>query len=287
MQRIIHFGLLCVLAISCRVSADAMVWEVTRGDNTVYLAGTIHMLKASDYPLPAEYQRAFSEAQTVVFETDMAAVQSPEFAMQMTQLMMLPSGSSLQSELSSDVYAELRQFASARSLPLMQLQQFKPAFVALTYSILEMQKLGFTEGVDVRYSRLASEQGKTLAWLETPEEQLQFIVAMTELDANEFMRYSLEDLEQLPLIMDDMVNAFKSGNDKALFELGGAPMQEYSAELYNTIVRDRNRAWTAHIDQYLASPETELVMVGALHLAGPDSVVEMLRADGYKVERFK
>ncbi|WP_169334800.1 TraB/GumN family protein [Gilvimarinus chinensis] len=287
MQRIIQFGLLCAFAISCRVSAEAMVWEVTRDDHRVLLAGTIHMLKASDYPLPVQYQRALADAQTVIFETDMDAVQSPDFAMQMSQLMMLPSGSSLQSVLSPEVYAELSDFASARNLPLAPLQPFKPAFVALTYSILEMQKLGFTEGVDVRYSRLAKEQGKALGWLETPQEQLQFIVAMTELDANEFMRYSLEDLQQLPLIMDDMVKAFKTGNDKALFELGGAPMQEYSDKLYNTIVRDRNRAWTTHIDQYLTTPETELVMVGALHLAGPDSVIDMLRAEGYKVKRFK
>ncbi|MCP8899457.1 TraB/GumN family protein [Gilvimarinus xylanilyticus] len=286
MQRTLRFFFLTLLFVAGQSYADALVWEATKGEHKVIVAGTIHLLKPADYPLSEEYPQAFADADTLVFETDMAAVQAPAFATKMTQMMMLPAGESLQTRLSPEVYERLSQFAQQRSFPLAQLQTFEPAFVALTLSIMEMQKLGFAEGVDARYTRMANEQGKQLAWLETPDEQLQFLRAMTELNADNFMRYTLDDLADLPQLMDDMVKAFKTGDHQALFELGGEPMQEYSQDLYNTILRDRNRAWISQVNEFVKTPETEMIMVGALHLAGPDSVIEMLRQEGYQVKRY-
>ncbi|MDO3387849.1 TraB/GumN family protein [Gilvimarinus sp. SDUM040013] len=290
MQKI-KMGLLAACLSACALlanfaSAEAMVWEVSRGDNTVYLAGTIHMLKPSDYPLPAEYEEAFAVSDTIVLETDMEAVQSPQFAMQMSQKMMLPEGQSLSTVLNADVYEQVRAFSSERGLPLQAIANFQPAFIALTLSVLEMQKLGFAEGVDVLYAKKAKEAGKALGALETPEQQLGFIMAMTELDPNEFMLFTLEDMKNLPVLMDDMVKAFKTGDADGLYRLGGEPMIDYSRELYQTILTDRNRAWLTDIEQFLATSDTEMVMVGALHLAGPDSVPALLKQKGISVKRL-
>lgn len=273
-------------ALSQMAAAEAMVWKASKGGNTVYLAGTIHMLKPSDFPLPAEYDQAFADSDAVVLETDMDAVQSPEFAMQLSQKMMLPAGQSLSSVLNSDIYQQVEAFSAERGLPIQAIANFQPAFVALTLSVLEMQKLGFSAGVDVAYAQKAKESGKTLAALETPEQQLGFIMAMTELDPNEFMEYTLEDMKNLPVLMDDMVKAYKTGDADTIYRLGGKPMVEYSEALYATILTDRNRAWIADIEQFLQTPATEMIMVGALHLAGPESVQELLQAKGIKVERF-
>ncbi|MDO3380843.1 TraB/GumN family protein [Gilvimarinus algae] len=274
------------LIVSLPALADSLVWEVSRGENKVYLAGTIHMLKPSDYPLPADYQSVFAKADVVVLETDMDEVQSPVFGMKMAQKMTLPPGESLSSVLKPEVYTQLREFASERGLPMQALANFQPAFVALTLSVLEMQKLGFAEGVEVRFSRLAKEQGKPLKALETPDEQLEFILAMAELEPNDFIRYTLEDMAQLPQLMDEMVAAFKRGDDKAIYTLGAEPMLEYSRSLYDTILTHRNQAWLTQLDQYLNTPETELVMVGALHLVGPEGVPQLLKARGVDIERF-
>lgn len=287
MQRTLRFFSLVLLLIAGQSYADALVWEATKGEHKVIVAGTIHLLKPADYPLSDEYPQAFAESDTLVFETDMATVQDPAFATKMTQMMLLPAGESLQTKLSPEVYQRLSAYAQENSFPLAQLQTFEPAFVALNLTIMEMQKLGFAEGVDARYTRMANEQGKELTWLETPDEQLQFLQAMTDLDADNFMRYTLDDLADLPKLMDDMVKAFKTGDDQALFELGGEPMQDYSQDLYNTILRDRNRAWIAHVNEFVQTPETEMIMVGALHLVGPDSVIEMLRQEGYEVKRYQ
>lgn len=266
--------------------AEAMVWEVSKDGNTVYLAGSIHMLKPGDYPLPEAYERAFAAAGHLVLETDMQAVQSPQFAQQLAQKMTLPAGQTLASVLDADVYQQLATFAAERGVSLQMFAHFQPVFVALTLSVMEMQSLGFAEGVDVKYAEKAIAAGKTLTGLETPEQQLGFMLAMTQLDPNAFMRYTLEDMKNLASLMGDVVAAFKTGDADKLHRLSAEPMIEYSRELYDTILTDRNRAWLTEIEQFLQTPETEMVMVGALHLAGPDGLPALLKEKGFSVKRF-
>ncbi|MBU2885592.1 TraB/GumN family protein [Gilvimarinus agarilyticus] len=278
--------MLAALAVAPLSLADALVWQASLGDKTVYLAGTIHMLKPSDYPLPEEYEQVFAKADTIVLETDMQATQSPEFAMLMSQKMRLPAGQSLSTVLNEEVYAQVQAAAEKRGLPLQALANYQPAFVALTLYVMELQTLGFAEGVDAKYANKASEAGKVLAALETPEQQLGFMLAMAELDANDFMRYSLADITTLPELMGQMVSAFKTGDAEMLYRLGAEPMIDYSRALYDTLLTERNQSWVADIEGYLTTPETELVMVGALHLAGPDGLPALLAQKGITVKRF-
>jgi len=50
---------------------------------------------------------------------------------------------------------------------------------------------------------------------------------------------------------------------------------------------NRNNAWLPQIEAMLKEPKTHLVTVGAAHLAGPTSVIHLLCAKGWKVERIQ
>jgi uncharacterized protein YbaP (TraB family) len=277
-------GALCA---SFTAQAESYVWQVSDGDNQLFIGGTIHMLKPSDYPLPAEYPAAMAAAEQVVFETDMDAVQDPAFSMQLQQAMMLAPGKTLEGELDSKTWARLSAYSAARQLPLAPMGAFKPAFVALAFTMLEMQKLGFGDGIDQRYFAEAKAQGKTLGELETPEEQLGFMVAMTEVDPNLFINSTLDDLEQMAELFDKMVAEWRAGDADDLFQLMGKPMLDEAPELYHLILTERNKNWLPHLKQMLATPETEFVLVGALHLAGPDSVLAMLKKEGLSISKYK
>lgn len=288
MKKIISSTLSTLALMTCTVtaSADSMVWEVTKGDNRLFLAGTVHLLKPSDYPLPEEYQQTFAEADALVFEADSDALMSPEFGMKVAQKMMLPQGQTLSTVLEPDVYQQLKAFAEGRGLPIEPLAGFKPAFVALSLFMLELQRLGFSEGVETVYSNKAKAAGKTLMALETPDEQLNMMLAMAELEPNDFVRFNLADIDKMSEVMDEIAAAFKRGDDEELFELSAEPMLDYSKSLYKTLLVERNRNWLTDIETYLETPEVELVMVGALHLSGPDSVVAMLKDKGFAVKRY-
>lgn len=276
--------LLSLASISC--AAETSLWRVAYNGNQVFIGGTIHMLKPSDYPLPKEYASAFNESNVVYFETDMGAVQDPAFGMKMAQKMMLTGGKTLQTSLSMSTWKKLQDYATKVAFPLAQMQTFEPAFVGLMLSVLEMQKLGFSEGIDAFYYKEAKENNKSLGALETPDEQLEFMVSMTKVDPNVFILSTLQDLDNLPKIMESTVSAWRRGDLDELDNLLGEPMRKDVPALYNVILKQRNKAWIKEIEALLKTPEKELILVGAMHLAGPDSVLSMLKAKGMSITRY-
>lgn len=291
MKKIISWKIraLCILMLgflSVASMAETSLWTISRGNNQVLIGGTIHMLKPSDYPLPKEYAAAFSAAKVVIFETDLDAVQDPAFAMKMMQEMTLTNGQTLQSTLSPKTWGKLQAYATKTGFPIAAMQAFKPAFVGIMLSMLEMQKLGFSEGIDVYFYNQAKAANKQLGALETPDEQLQFMLSMTKVDPNAFIASTLRDLDDLPTIMEQTVAAWRSGDVAVLDKLLGKPMRDEVPELYSVMLTQRNKAWVTEIEALLKTSETELILVGAMHLAGPDSVLNMLRAKGIKISRY-
>src|SRR5690606_29264691 len=127
-------------------------------------------------------------------------------------------------------------FATERSLPLAQLQIFKPAFVGITLTVLEMQKLGFAEGVDMHYFDLARQQEKGISFLETPDEQLKFLMAMTEVDQDTYIRVTLEDLVNIEELLDETLAAWRAGDTDKLDELMGERMRKEAPDLYKLML---------------------------------------------------
>lgn len=137
-------GLLVFISVSA--SAETSLYEITKGDQKVYLGGTIHLLRNSDYPLPAEFEQAYENAKILVLETDMKKASSPEFGQQMALAFMYSGGKNLAQDLQPKLWQELQAFADERQFPLGQMSTFKAMFVSLALSMAEMQSKGFGVG---------------------------------------------------------------------------------------------------------------------------------------------
>ncbi len=277
-------GALCPLA-----QADPLVWRVTHGKNTLYLGGSIHMLRPSDYPLNSAYDQSYAQSARVLFETDIAATQSPEFQQQLMAAMALPAGQSLQTLLKPATYARLSAATEARGLPMMLFDGFKPAMLILTLTILELQKLGITSesGVEAHYSQRATQDGKPQGALESVAEQIAFLSEMGSGYEDRFVELSLADLDKIQPEINQMISAWKNGDSQQLSNQLLARYQKEVPALYQRLIVQRNLNWLKPLRLLLSTAETEWVLVGSAHLLGQDGLPNLLAAQGYTVERLQ
>jgi len=260
---------------------------VSNGDSELFIGGTIHVLSATDYPLPIEFEQAYNQSHTLVFETDLAAMAQPEAQQQLLQRVMYKNGKTLKDDLSPQTYKTLVDYAASVDLMIELLNQFKPPMVIITLVMAELHRLGMAEtGVDNYFNQKALADGKTLGELETVQEQLTMIENMGKGHEDELILSTIEEMKELPLIMGEMKDAWRSGNMERLEKLGISPMKTDFPDLYRLLLVDRNNAWIPKIVVLLATPETEFVLVGALHLAANEGVISKLRILGYSVELY-
>ena len=281
----------CILVLSVctagSVCADASVWSVTDGNNTVYLGGTVHFLRASDFPLPEEYEQAYQAASEIYFETDIAAMTDVSVQTQMLQQLTYNDERTLKTVLTQEAYTALSDYAVSKNIPMMVLDKFKPGLLITTLQILEVQSMGFTpQGVDTYFTARAIGDAKSLGQLEAVQEQIEFIAAMGKGNESEFVLLSLRDLDQTRELMDEMVQAWRVGNNARLEKLFVEDMRSETPELYDSLLLQRNLMWIPLIDQMLDDGDTEFVLVGAAHLVGEDGLLELLANKGYEIRQL-
>ena len=277
---------LAALLLSCQAHSAA-VWQVTNGEHTMYLGGTLHILSPQDYPLPSPYETAFEQADTLVFETDMETVSSASFAAKMIEQNSYDDAGTVAQDLTQDTYQLLESYISKRNLPLDTLKHLKPAILGLTLTMLEYQRAGLTsQGVDAYFFSKAMDEGKAIDWFETPDEQLAFISAMAEGQENEFIRYTLEDIEDLKSIITPMKDQWRSGNMQALHETAMGDVAEQYPQVYDDLLVNRNLNWIPKIEAMMKTPEVELVLVGTLHMPGNQGVLALLKQKGYTLTQL-
>jgi uncharacterized protein YbaP (TraB family) len=156
----------------------------------------------------------------------------------------------------------------------------------LTLSIMEFQAKGFlAEGVDAYYHAKGIESGKEIAWLESVDTQIAVLDSFDSGDPDALIAYTLSEMERSSEMITSLHHAWKAGDLVALQQSGMEEMKRDFPEVYKTLMVDRNNAWMPQIEAMFGDGNIEYVLVGALHLAGADGILEMLEAKGYKVER--
>jgi uncharacterized protein YbaP (TraB family) len=267
--------------------AETSVWRVSNGNNTVYLGGTVHLLRPSDYPLPEEYEQAYQDSSELYFETDISSMSDLSVQAQMLQQLTYSDGRTLKTVLREDAYKALEDYTVTIGMPLMMLEQFKPGMIISMLQVLEFQRIGFTpQGVDAFFNTRALGDAKDIGALETIEEQIGFLAAMGEGNESEFILLSLKDLENTNALMEEMITAWRNGDERALQKLFVDDMQQRAPELFDSLLRQRNLRWIPQIEAMFEDPDTEFVLVGAAHLIGGEGLVQLLQSKGYEVSQL-
>ena len=283
-------SLLAVICLAVPLCAQAQaaarhtLWKMQGQQNSVYLLGSVHVLKKSDYPLAAPIEAAFSNASVVAFETDIAALEDPAVAMKLMAKSQLPEGETLSKQVSPDVYKMWVKQVTETGLPPEMFDQFTPGMAAITVSMLEVQKLGLdpNAGVDKHFFALARKAGKEIVPLEPVEFQINLLTGFSKEEGEGLLKATLKDMANLKKDLAKLLQAWKAGDAVELEKLLNEAMKE-SPAIYKRMLTDRNQNWLPKIEELARGNKNAIVIVGAAHLVGKDGVVELLRKKGAKV----
>ena len=234
------------------------LWSL-RGDyNTVFLFGSVHLLREGDFVLDGPLAEAYQSAESLLLEVDSSGL-TP---------------------------------ASVESITLQRAVdeqgRIEPWFEALNVTTATLNRVGFTvdSGVEAQLQRQAQRDGKRLGGLETLDAQLAALDTLGPEVQQDLLAKSREDANRPLHELVQFVEAWKAGDQAYLDQ---RLKEEFAAhpEVYRALIVERNRRWAQHIAELLKETEDFLIVVGALHLVGDDSLQSLLEADGHRAERLR
>jgi hypothetical protein len=285
-RKFLFLSLLLWLALPAH--AQSPVWRVEKNTNLMFIGGTMHVLTAEDYPLPTAFETAYQQATQVVFETDLAKMESPQFQQYMLAELRYSDGRNLRQVLSEGTYRSIDEFFTTRGVPMASVEVFKPGMVAAMMAMVELQRLGLAgTGVDSYFNQRTDKERKAKGKLETAEEQVAFIASMGAGREDEMLAYNLADLENLPALWQSMNQAWRSGDLRRLEATSAIPLRDDFPAIYQALLVDRNNAWMPQIVAMSKTAEIEFILVGALHLVGSDGLLSMLSSRGYQITQLQ
>jgi len=270
------------------VSAQTSIWKIQKNNQSIYLGGTIHLLRQKDYPLPLEYELAYNKADSIYFETDLTALENPEAQKMILSSMYYTNGKKLSSVLSKNVYAKLSAYVKLRGLDIKQFDNFKPAMILLTLTIIELKNLGVHNiGVDKYYLIKTLKDKKHIGQLESVKTHINYMSSMGIWHEDRVITEALKDLKKTKGKFEKMIDSWRKGKNKLLYKLIVKEMKENTPNLYRSILVERNENWMPVLISLFKNDKTEFVLVGTAHLVGKDGLLQKFRNLGYHVQRFK
>lgn len=273
----------------CGGSAESIpassVWEVAKNGNSLFLGGSVHLLREQDFPLPAAFDAGFSRSAVLVLEADIDQISDPAVAENLNKLKLLPGGKTLESILDKEVYerleGEFKKFGVAFAEPYTR---YKPGAAVNFLTSLYLRESKFSKpGADVFYLAKAGGGEKETGFLETLEFQIKMLADMGEGYEDEYITSSLNGFAGMEGSLALMVSEWRKGNT-AVFNASLLAQKKSNPKYYGAVISGRNAAWMPQIETYLTSEPVEFVIVGVLHLHGPDGLLSQLESKGYTVK---
>lgn len=263
------------------------LWKAQGERNAVYLLGSIHLLRAKDYPLPTVFDSAFSDAEVLLMEIDMDDLDPLSSQSTVNSLGLIHGDSTLRDLMGEDYYRQASEAAVAAKIPLDMLSKTEPWFAAMTIEMMALNRIGFDPnlGIEMQMLMNANAEGKEIKGLETLEEQLGYLDGLSMQSQREMLLATLKESAELGEIMDEVILAWRHGDIEFLESelLESFAEQE---ELNRILVTDRNARWVDHIDTLLDDDDDYLIIVGALHLVGDKGVPKSLARRGIPIQQL-
>ncbi len=272
-----------------RVRNDApAIWVASDHDSTLYLFGTVHLL-----PEDLDWQRddmreAFSEAGTIFFEVDTGEKGQIEAAILTTQLGLRGDGMRLSDELDTYQLKLLEAVANNGDLTVAALDSMKPWLASEYLAFAAAQNAGLTPelSADAALKSRAERDRKNIIYLESLETQIRASADLPEYIQLDILTETMERFSSLGSGATEIAHQWSIGGTDYLTTKIIRPMKARAPEVFNSLLRDRNRAWAKTLSRFMEEDSgTGFVAVGTAHLLGEDSLIEELRAQGYKVKR--
>lgn len=264
-----------------------VMWRYSSPTATVHLVGSIHVLKATLYPLPAQIEAAFDAADTIAVEVDTIHADPSKLQRLTLEYVLLPQGQSLASVLPPDQIGRLKNILADQGIPYEAVKGLKPGILATQLAVSRLATLGYLPDFGMENHFLTRSGHKTILELETIEDQLRLLTKPPMSVQAEMMKDTLDQLADVGPLIAEMAGAWFAGDAEELgklFEVQAGQSRAYRRFVHE-LLSERNVAMAGHVRTFLDGTGTVFVLVGSAHLAGPDSIVALLDAAGISGHR--
>jgi len=297
------FMLLVVIFISVGYARDQEVvgdktfmWRLDYLGNTSYILGSVHFLKKEMYPLPAQIEDAFAQSEFLAVEADISADKMSQHLILTMQKGMYEGEETLKHNLSEKTYRLAEEILKKNGMDIAFYQKFKPWFLALTISGMELMKMGYDPsfGVDKyfidRVARLSGDNVSTpkkILELEGIPFQINLFDSFPKEENDQFLFYSLQEVFQYQKEIEKLIMAWQHGDAAMMEKLLEVNMNQYTelTSMHKIFIVDRNIAMADKIFDYMKTGNVYFIVVGAAHLIGTQGILRLLDQKGVRLSQ--
>jgi uncharacterized protein len=276
------------LSYSLSYAEKNFLWRVQSKGNTVYLLGSIHLLKKDVYPLSRVIESAFEESDILAVEADVSDISRLDLQKLMDSAF-YPASDSIDKHVSRNTFDLVKEATERAGLPIEFVYNQKPWFLGLTLESLELMKSGYDPeyGID-KYFLSKAEGKKRILELESLDYQIDLLSSFDDEEQELFLLYTLKELKILKQEVDKLVSAWKSGAvERMEFTITRSLNEDRRfSVVYDKLIYQRNRNMAQKIEGYLRTKGTCFVVVGTAHLLGDKGIIRLLKDKGYSVEQL-
>lgn len=296
LSRLLAGLLFLPLILSCAVSPPSenrteknFMWEVSSGKSAVFLLGSIHVARENIYPLSPVIETAFDFSDTLAVEANVLAGESREAQILMLQEGSYPMWDSFSKNVSPETSRLVKEKLVQMESPIKDVERFRPWMVALLFTAIKLQQLGFNaeNGIDVHFLEKAREKKKIIE-LESTLEQLKILGSFSKKEEEEFLLYTLADLDLVENQVDEMFDFWARGDPEGL----NSVLMEFKKDrpglsgIMKKLLSDRNVKMVEKIEGFLSGEGRYFVVIGAAHLVGDDGIIRLLEDKKYQVRQL-
>lgn len=264
------------------------MWKLTDDDTTIHMFGTVHLLRPELEWRSDALDQAIANADTIVFEVDMKSPEAQRaIATDFLQRGMFDDGRTLKEVLGDEDEAVISAAFDSIGVPIDAMNTFEPWMASVNLGVMKLVNDGYdpNSGVESVIEAEADEAGKSFGYLEQISQQTDAFDLLPEDEQISMLYETALLLDESPQMLDLLVDEWADGDIEGIAKLVANPDgYGFTDAAYQSLLVKRNEAWVPQIEAMLDEPGSVFIAVGAGHLAGPDSVVTMLRDKGYDIE---
>jgi len=274
-------------ADSSTSATRGLLFEIKSGKNTAYLFGSIHIAKADFYPMSPKVEAAYLQADTVAIEADTTDTKAMQA---MLSKLSYAAPDKLENHVTAATWGNMK---SVFGPAIEQMQGFKPFVVTSGLAMQVGMQMGYDpkQGIDLHFINRAKTDKKSLVELESVEFQAGILGGLSDEEGDALLAATIESLKNREMFKDltSIETAWKAADANAIAKLfvDAANKDAASKKVMKMLMDDRNEGMVAKINDMMASGKKLFVVVGAGHLAGEKSVVDLLQKQGLEVKQIR
>ena len=265
-------------------TAASCVWKVSGPTGgTLYLAGSWHALRSTDYPLPGAFNRAFDASSRLAYEISPKDLQNSSKVLDRAGE--YPKGDNLKNHVDPRTYSYLRRFFGLLYISEDKFTKYRPWYLSMMLEAPSQHGLSHELGVERFFEKRAKASAKPIVGLESLREHIEVFSGLSDRGSEALLLITFIPADKDSPDFARVMAAWRRGDADLLARVTNNSYHDYPA-MGERLLAQRNRNWIPKIEEYLRSGQTYFVVVGAAHMGGPGGVLALLRARGYKIEQL-